>query len=145
MRLSLWPNETALAVIRPDRQVYWYIQGLVLCAAYGAVNLLALLWQSSESSSGGFFQLLIGTATIVGPILLNAWRELQLVWVLTDRRVILGRDDYVMLDDLADIHKGWASLTLTSAGKSGRSARLTALNHPESAAARIQYARDTGR
>jgi hypothetical protein len=147
MRTALWPNETALALIRPDRQVYWFIQGITLCAAFGSANFLAFLWRASDGDGGGgsFFQALIGAATVAAPILFGAWRDLQQAWILTDRRVILGADAYILLEDLTDVRAKWAGLTLTAGGDNQRVARLSALINPQDAAERIRRARETGR
>jgi len=151
MTPPLWPNETPLAVIRPDHMVYWHVQGLLLCALLGLSAVVGGLFGAGGNSGGGADgaargagAVLAGLLTLVAPMLFNAWGELRSVWILTDRRVMLPGGGYILLSDIAAISVRWQTITLQATGRRKQVARLSFLANPAAVAARIVRARDGG-
>lgn len=145
MSRALWPAETVLAVIRPDRQVFWLVQALSLCGAIGAATILDLMWRAGADGGGGKLQILIATVGLVAPALFGALRELRQTWVLTDRRLILGPDTHLLLDNLAEVRRDRLAVRLVPSGQPQGVIRLTWLVNPAAVADLIEQARDTGR
>jgi len=142
---ALWPSETPLAVIRPDRRVFWYMQALSLCAAVGAAGILDLMWRAGAESGGNKLQLLVASLGLVAPSVFGALRDLRQTWVLTDRRLILGPDAYLLLDHLAEVRRDRLGVRLVTGGEPPRIIRLPWLVNPASVADLIEHARVTRR
>lgn len=145
MSQPFWPNETPLAVIRPDHRVYWHVQGLLLCGLFAvSVGASAVFGPGDGADRRGSGAVMIGLLTLVAPMVFNAWNELRLTWTLTDRRIILPGGDYVLLTDITGISVRWQGITLKAKGRKARVVRLSFLANPAAAAARIALARAQG-
>ena len=145
MAPALWPNETPLAVIRPDAAVYWHVQGLVLCGVLALPAAVTLLFgPASDGGARSGWALLVGIATLVAPTVFNAWGELRQSWLLTDQRLILPGGHYILLAHLDVVRARRTALLVTARGGQTRGAHLGFLANP-AAAARILRARDSGR
>ncbi|KPQ06751.1 MAG: Protein of unknown function (DUF3121) [Rhodobacteraceae bacterium HLUCCA12] len=134
--LVLESGERVLARLRPDRGRYWRDHGILALLGMGGAGVVLWALGSSHVAIGALGAVL---ALVVRGLYLFS-EQMTMVWVVTDRRLVLPDGRMVALPEIETIRKLMGDLQLITCA--GDKHLIRHLADPDGAAATIRQARE---